>query len=135
LPAEPKSTTPALRACVTALCTVLEKLGPPRLMLITLARCGGSVPEVLAMRAAYLIALAMSKLVPPSTPSTRRLISFDDQLMPATPELLFETAPIVPETCVPWNEFGCTPSPSPSSVGSGSIPSPSAALEALEMKS
>jgi hypothetical protein len=48
---------------------------------------------------------------------------------------LFVAAPIVPATCVPWKELGCTPSLSPTSVGSGSRPSPSPALAGLEMKS
>jgi hypothetical protein len=77
----------------------------------------------------------MSASVPPCVPSTRMCISDTPQHTPATPEPLFETAPIVPATCVPWKLDGLSPVPSPTSVGSASMPPPSPALVGSETKS
>src|SRR5690349_6125265 len=52
LPAAAKTVTPAATAELIADCSVAFEPGPPRLMLITSARCAGSVVDAFARRAA-----------------------------------------------------------------------------------
>jgi len=104
LPAATTTMTPAARAAATASCIAADVPAPPRLMLITSARCAGTVPEPFGSAAANRIACAMSKSEPPSLPRTRIGMMRAAQSTPATPVPLSVWAPIVPATCVPWNE-------------------------------
>src|SRR5262249_53238042 len=68
-------------------------LGPPRLMLITFA---------LFLTPKFRAAISLALVHRPTVLQARSAMSFAFQQTPVVPRPLFPTAPIVPETCVPW---------------------------------
>src|ERR1700741_1335604 len=100
------------------------------------------------MPPAHAIASRMSESKPPHLPSARTGKIQGLHVLPATPSLLFVSAPTIPATRVPCHELFLTSQPanrpwfdsccepqSPASDASASRPSPSLAAAAFVMKS
>ncbi len=112
LPAATTTTVPAASAELIAFwLAVSQGPVPPRLRFSTRAGLGLAGTPGTDPPEAQTIASAMSDVYPPHLPRTRTGRILLVQLMPATPAPLLVAAPIVPDTCVPWNVLLVTEHP------------------------